>query len=97
MNITDDPLMHYIAIIGFTAAICSTFGFLPQVIRVWKTKETDQLSGGAFMLMLIGAILWLSYGMLKSDMVIISANSITLLFIGYITFEKARSKYSNKS
>ena len=39
--------MYHIAAIGFTAAICSTFALLPQVIRVWKTRETDQLSGGA--------------------------------------------------
>jgi MtN3 and saliva related transmembrane protein len=82
--------MYHIAAIGFTAAICSTFALLPQVLRIWKTKETDQLSGGAFLLMLIGAILWLTYGLLREDIVIISANSITMIFIAYIIIMKAR-------
>lgn len=86
--------MYHIAAIGFTAAICSTFALLPQVIRIWKTKETDQLSGGAFMLMLIGAILWLAYGILRDDIVIISANSITMLFIAYIVIMKIRNRNS---
>ena len=87
--------MYHIAAIGFTAAICSTFALLPQVIRVWKTRETDQLSGGAFMLMFVGAILWFTYGVLREDMVIISANSITLLFIAYIIVIKAKNTYSS--
>ena len=85
--------MYYIAIIGFTAAICSTFALLPQVIRVWKTRETDQLSGGAFLLMFVGTILWFTYGILREDIVIISANSITLLFIAYIIVVKAKNTY----
>jgi MtN3 and saliva related transmembrane protein len=68
---------------------------LPQVIRVWKTRETDQLSGGAFLLMFVGAILWFAYGVLREDMVIISANSITLLFIAYIIVIKAKNTYSS--
>lgn len=87
--------MYHIAAIGFTAAICSTFALLPQVIRVWKTRETDQLSGGAFLLMFVGAILWFTYGVLREDMVIISANSITLLFIAYIIAIKAKNTYSS--
>lgn len=87
--------MYHIAAIGFTAAICSTFALLPQVIRIWKTHETDQLSGGAFLLMFVGAILWFTYGLLRDDIVIISANSITLLFIGYIIFMKTKNRYSN--
>ncbi len=87
--------MYHIAAIGFTAAICSTFALLPQVIRVWKTRETDQLSGGAFLLMFVGAILWFAYGVLREDMVIISANSITLLFIAYIIVIKAKNTYSS--
>ena len=67
--------MYYIAIIGFTAAICST------------------LSGGAFLLMFVGTILWLTYGILREDIVIISANSITLLFIAYIIVVKAKNTY----
>jgi MtN3 and saliva related transmembrane protein len=89
--------MYHIAAIGFTAAICSTFALLPQVIRIWKTKETEQLSGGAFSLMLVGANLWLTYGLLREDIVIISANSITMIFIAYIIIMKVRYGSSQSS
>ncbi|MBS8048913.1 PQ-loop domain-containing transporter, partial [Streptococcus suis] len=32
--------------IGFVAACLTTFGFLPQVIQVVKTKETQAISLG---------------------------------------------------
>lgn len=80
-----------IAVVGVIAACCSTFGLLPQAIRVWRTKETGQLSGGTFGLMLAGAVLWLCYGIFRLDFIIIGANFIALLFIGYISAMKLQS------
>ncbi len=74
----------FITIVGTVAACCSTFGLLPQALRVWRTKEVEQLSLGTFGLMLAGAILWLVYGVFRLDFIIIGANFIALLFIGYI-------------
>jgi len=78
----------FITIVGTAAACCSTFGLLPQALRVWRTKEVEQLSLGTFVLMLAGAILWLVYGIFRLDFIIIGANFIALLFIGYITLVK---------
>lgn len=78
----------FITIIGTAAACCSTFGLLPQALRVWRTKEVEQLSIGTFGLMLAGAVLWLMYGIFRSDFIIIGANFIALLFITYITVIK---------
>jgi MtN3 and saliva related transmembrane protein len=80
--------MVIISLIGYTAAFCSTFALLPQVIKVWKTKETDQLSAGTFTMMLAGAILWLLYGILREDIIIMMANSVALFFIGFISYIK---------
>ena len=43
--------------------------------------------------MFVGTILWFTYGILREDIVIISANSITLLFIAYIIVVKAKNTY----
>ncbi len=86
-------MLHEVAvtIIGVIAACCSTFGLFPQAIRVWRTKETSQLSLSAFLLMLTGATLWLCYGIFRYDAIIIAANLIALLFIGYILAVKISS------
>lgn len=78
----------FVTIVGTAAACCSTFGLLPQALRVWRTKEVEQLSIGTFGLMLAGAVLWLLYGIFRLDYIIIGANFIALLFISYITVIK---------
>ncbi|GIR50383.1 MAG: hypothetical protein CM15mP59_1250 [Flavobacteriaceae bacterium] len=50
-------------LIGFIAAVCTTFAFLPQVIKVWKTKQTKDLSLRMYTIMFIGICLWFVYGL----------------------------------
>lgn len=66
-------------ILGFTAAFCTTISFLPQAIKVFKTRDTSSLSLGMYIIFNIGLGLWLAYGIARSDLVIIIANIITLI------------------
>ncbi len=81
--------MDFTTIIGMLAAACTTFAFLPQVIRVWRTNETEHLALGTFLLFTLGTVAWLTYGILKSDFVIMSANGITLFMSTYLLFKKS--------
>ena len=65
--------------IGYTAAILTTISFLPQVIKTVKTKNTDGISLTMYLLFVVGIALWLVYGILIENLVIILANSLTLL------------------
>jgi MtN3 and saliva related transmembrane protein len=80
-----------ITVTGLCAAFCSTFAMLPQALRIWRTGQVEQLSGGTFSLMFGGATLWLVYGIMKSDFIIIAANITGLIFIVYISVMKLRS------
>lgn len=53
--------------IGFVAACLTTFGFLPQVIQVVKTKETQAISLGMYSMSVTGIGLWLIHGILIGD------------------------------
>ena len=64
-------------LIGFIAAACTTFAFLPQVIKVWKTKQTKDLSLRMYTIMFIGICLWLVYGLRINSLSIILANIVT--------------------
>ena len=66
-----------LTLIGLTAAVCTTASFLPQAIRVIKTKRTRDISLGMYLIFSFGTFLWLIYGILLKDIPIISANSIT--------------------
>jgi MtN3 and saliva related transmembrane protein len=71
-------------IIGLIAAVCTTFAFIPQVIKVWKTKNTKDLSLRMYSIMFIGIILWLVYGIRINSLSIILANVVTSILVGTI-------------
>ncbi len=68
-------------IIGFSAAFLTMFGFLPQVIKIYQTKSVKDISFLAILQFTVGITLWLVYGLLMKDPVIILANSVTLLIL----------------
>jgi MtN3 and saliva related transmembrane protein len=84
--------MDYITIIGLCAASLTTISFLPQAIKVWKLKETRDLSLIMFISFSIGVLLWLVYGIIKKDLALILANSITLILSSVILFFKLKYK-----
>ncbi|HRF57987.1 MAG TPA: SemiSWEET transporter, partial [Campylobacterales bacterium] len=66
-----------IEIIGFTAAFLTTAAFVPQAVKVYKTKKTEDLSLALFVLLFVGVFLWLVYGVLIVSAPVIIANAVT--------------------
>jgi MtN3 and saliva related transmembrane protein len=79
-----------VSIIGFVAGSCTTLAFLPQVIRTWRTRSTEDISLGMFSLMVFGIALWLFYGVIIGDWPLIVADGISLLFAAAILAMKVR-------
>ncbi len=72
--------MNWMTIIGFMAAIGTTFSFVPQAVKIIKTKHTKDLSLGMYLMLTMGIFLWFVYGILIQDLPIIIANGVTLIF-----------------
>lgn len=70
--------MNGIDILGFIAAFFTTVSFLPQAIKVIRTRDTRSLSLAMYSIFTIGVALWLAYGVYREDGAIIIANIITL-------------------
>ena len=62
------------------AAAGTTLAFVPQAIKVIRTKQTKDLSLPMYIILNIGLALWLTYGLLITDWPIILANTVTLIF-----------------
>lgn len=71
-------------IVGIIAAIGTTSGFIPQVIRGMRTKRLDDVSPVMYVFLIFGLSLWLSYGIHLDDMIIIAANAVGLSFSIFI-------------
>jgi MtN3 and saliva related transmembrane protein len=84
--------MNYIEILGFVAAIITTSGFIPQVYKIWKEKSTEAISLNMYLLLTLGLLLWLIYGINIESLPVILANGITLLLVLSIVFLKIKYK-----
>jgi MtN3 and saliva related transmembrane protein len=76
--------------IGTGAALLTTCSFIPQVVRVVKTRHTGDISLLMYALFTTGVALWLAYGILLGAWPIIIANGITLLLAGIVLVLKIR-------
>lgn len=86
-----------IEIIGYIAASLTTISFIPQALKVIRTNDVKALSLKMYIILNIGLLLWLIYGLLTMSMPLILANSITLFFTGFILFKKIKDILDKKS
>jgi MtN3 and saliva related transmembrane protein len=84
--------MDAITIIGLIAALFTTVSLLPQLIKVYKTKSTKDISTWMFTLFGIGVLLWFVYGVFVKDLPIIVANSLAFIQATVILFFKVKYK-----
>ena len=82
--------MDYISLVGYAAAICTTGAYIPQVLRVWRTRSTNDISLKMFLVLVTGLSLWLTFGILRNEMPIILANGTTLMLASTILVAKLR-------
>ena len=82
--------MDLAEIIGNTAAIIGTITFLPQVIKVFKTKQTKDLALVMLLLLNLTALLWLVYGLCIVKTPMIWSNLVILFLSGYLTIMKLK-------
>ena len=85
------PGMTLVTLIGLVAALCTTISYIPQLKKIWDTGETEDISLTMFLILAGGIALWVVYGVLQGDGVIILANSVSLAFLCAILFFKLRN------
>jgi MtN3 and saliva related transmembrane protein len=78
----------FATVVGLAAAICTTGANLPQLKKAWSTGQTDDISLNMLLVLSCGLALWVVYGVLKGDIVIILANGISLTLIGGLLYLK---------
>jgi MtN3 and saliva related transmembrane protein len=75
---------------GYLSAFCTTAAFIPQAIKVYRTKQTIDISLGMILLMTIGVGFWVIYGVLINALPVITANVITFILAFYILIMKIK-------
>ena len=72
-------MISTITVVGLVAAVFTTIALFPQLLKVWRTKSTRDISSGMFSLYCTGVFLWFVYGVFIGNLPIILANSIAFV------------------
>lgn len=65
-------MMNYL---GYFAGVLTVGSFLPQVIRVWQTRQTRDLSLTMFALLSTASSLWIVYGVMTRSWPVVLTNA----------------------
>lgn len=81
-------------IIGTIAGILTSISMVPQLLKVIKNKDVENISWRMITILLCGVSLWVIYGILKTEWPIILSNAFSVLVNATLLF--CYFKYKNK-
>jgi MtN3 and saliva related transmembrane protein len=70
--------MELVTWIGVGASIGTGISLLPQLLKIAKEKKANDISYGMLIVLFAGLVLWIVYGCMKSDWIIIVSNAVSL-------------------
>ena len=71
--------MDKITLVGVAASVLTAFSLLPQLIKIIKEKKADDVSLGMLLILLAGLSLWIVYGFMIEDKIIIFSNIFSVV------------------
>jgi MtN3 and saliva related transmembrane protein len=66
-------------LLGIIAGVLTSAAMLPQLIKVLKEKNADDISWVMLLVLISGLSLWVWYGFLQDELPIILSNSFSVL------------------
>lgn len=84
--------MSGVDILGYSAGVITSLTFLPQVIKTWKVKSARDISLLMFVIAAVNEVMWIIYGVLIDNWVIILTNIIVLSMALTMIYFKLRFK-----
>jgi MtN3 and saliva related transmembrane protein len=77
-------------VLGFLAGLLTTAAFIPQALKIWRTRSARDVSLGMYTVFIAGVVLWLVYGIALGSVPIIVANVFTLVLALAVLLMKLR-------
>lgn len=73
--------MPYGEILGLAGGLFTTVSFIPQIIKIFKSRSATDISLLFNIMFLAGGILWLAYGIISRLLPVIIWNSVATILV----------------
>lgn len=84
--------MSGVDVLGYAACAVTALTFLPQVLKTWKEKSAANVSLMMFLIAFVNEVMWIAFGILRNDMVIIVTNVLMIIMCSIMITLKLRYK-----
>lgn len=81
-----------LATIGFVAGACTTFSFVPQLLKAWRSTDTEAISKRTYVISTGAFSLWIIHGVMIGRLPIIVFNILSLVLSAAILVLKLRAQ-----
>jgi MtN3 and saliva related transmembrane protein len=89
-------MQSFIPWIGACAAALTSLSYLPQVRKAWPRGSTSDLSLKMLAVLTAGLVLWIGYGLLRNDWVVVAANGVGAALSASVLAFKIRDMRSSR-
>ncbi len=90
--------MNLVTLLGFIAGAITTTANIPQLIKIYKLKDANDISAFTYILLLVGFILWIIYALCINDFPLLIANIVSLgVVIGILILKEKYKKKTPKA
>jgi MtN3 and saliva related transmembrane protein len=80
----------WLTALGLAAGLCTSFSFVPQVLKAWREGDTEAISKRMYMASLIAYGLWIVHGLMIASIPVILFNGVNVVFAGLVLAMKLR-------
>lgn len=77
--------MDIMTILGIAASILTSASLIPQVAKILQNQNSESVSIAMVVALFAGHSLWIAYGLMKDDYIIVASNVFAAL-VDIITF-----------
>ena len=83
-------------VIGIMAGILILSGWVPQIVKGYRSKKLDDVSPYLMILIFAGAVLWLIYGIALDDVYIMGVNIAAMVLTMIVLSMKLKYEKTRK-
>lgn len=77
-------------LLGLLAAALTSLSYIPQVRKALPRKSTEDLSLKMLLALFAGLSLWIAYGAIIGDLIVVAANVVGAMVVGIVLGCKIR-------
>jgi MtN3 and saliva related transmembrane protein len=75
-------------VLGLIAGALTTSGYIPQIVKGYRTKKMNDVSILMISILCVGMFLWIVYGYLVNDLALLISNIIGTTFLAILVTMK---------